>query len=541
MMTLAEILDFLVQKHNPYHGKDGRFASKAGASFVSTSGVFKPWAAKQAGKHRAKMAEKAKNKAAMAKADKVLRKGKLAKQALVDAKAKLAAHEAAKAKTKDAKIKAAVMAAVEAANPPSKSPYGEHSGGSAPAFTGANSKAKLHHSDPKLGANWKQGTRNGKKVWKDTDGVAQIDAEGNWVLEHANGSKVTLGTSTTRSKLQALMQKLAYESDSRPLKEFAAARDTNAATKAAKAAKAAEKKAAKLKEAQAHMHVVGEDGKLTTEQHKAGFEAVKSRVFLNDNARETWMKNHPSVNIAEMVDTFIGTNPSNRGTVSVSASGKISFLATGVKHLGATYQIQRTFDPNKKDVHHDYLKLDPGSQGGGVVKSIFAKAVPMYDRMGMKSISVQANIDVGGYAWARYGFEQDPAKYNGKSFSGEIDYRASNTAKDIKNNSANASPETRAEYKALKEVLAAHATNPKLPQIVTTMATPSLDQAAYNRLEAASPLRKLGVKGSFMRKALQGANWYGLINLDDKEQMTNVNAYLGITPATAAKPKAKAA
>src|SRR5689334_869735 len=51
------------------------------------------------------------------------------------------------------------------------------------------------------------------------------------------------------------------------------------------------------------------------------------------------------------------------------------------------------------------------------VKGGFAKAVPRaqfdeYERLGVSFVTVHANIDVGGYAWARFGFTPDEDGWN---------------------------------------------------------------------------------------------------------------------------------
>lgn len=74
--------------------------------------------------------------------------------------------------------------------------------------------------------------------------------------------------------------------------------------------------------------------------------------------------------------------------------------------------ITRGFSMNRKvsygskgnSVYHDYLRLPKEVQGGGLTKRMFQKLYKQYKAGGITKINVTANIDVGGYAWARYGF-----------------------------------------------------------------------------------------------------------------------------------------
>lgn len=55
-------------------------------------------------------------------------------------------------------------------------------------------------------------------------------------------------------------------------------------------------------------------------------------------------------------------------------------------------------------VEHDLFFMPDSLQGGGTSKSVFRRLYKQYKNAGVKRINVHANIDVGGYAWARYGF-----------------------------------------------------------------------------------------------------------------------------------------
>lgn len=62
------------------------------------------------------------------------------------------------------------------------------------------------------------------------------------------------------------------------------------------------------------------------------------------------------------------------------------------------------FSEGKRKVDHYYFSLDDSAQGKGYSKQIFRELFRQYENADVDIINVEANIDVGGYAWARYGF-----------------------------------------------------------------------------------------------------------------------------------------
>jgi hypothetical protein len=66
--------------------------------------------------------------------------------------------------------------------------------------------------------------------------------------------------------------------------------------------------------------------------------------------------------------------------------------------------IYRTFNFTTKTIKNTLLQLDYGLQGSDFNKKLFIKHLETYKAMGMEEIVLTANIDVGWYAWLRYGF-----------------------------------------------------------------------------------------------------------------------------------------
>ncbi|MFO0271384.1 MAG: hypothetical protein ACK53W_12720 [Gemmatimonadota bacterium] len=91
-----------------------------------------------------------------------------------------------------------------------------------------------------------------------------------------------------------------------------------------------------------------------------------------------------------------------RFTVSARASGRqFEVSYSGADGTTINRQFTRNAD-GTMSVYHAYFRA--GSRGQGAGSSFFRTALGTYVKHGVTRIGVTANIDVGGYAWARFGF-----------------------------------------------------------------------------------------------------------------------------------------
>ncbi len=84
------------------------------------------------------------------------------------------------------------------------------------------------------------------------------------------------------------------------------------------------------------------------------------------------------------------------------AGGMIFFR---MEPLGGVKGLEARFDTVKKEIHLDFAEVAKSSQGKGMCQAFFEsllKLVP--DDKNFKTLKMNANIDVGGYAWVKYGF-----------------------------------------------------------------------------------------------------------------------------------------
>lgn len=72
---------------------------------------------------------------------------------------------------------------------------------------------------------------------------------------------------------------------------------------------------------------------------------------------------------------------------------------------GQVIEIKRYF--YNKNVTHSLFDIPPALQGKGMSKDVLQAFYKQYKNMNLNNIKIHANKDVGGYAWARYGFQME--------------------------------------------------------------------------------------------------------------------------------------
>lgn len=78
---------------------------------------------------------------------------------------------------------------------------------------------------------------------------------------------------------------------------------------------------------------------------------------------------------------------------------------TGPGRFVGEFERQFYTEDGRWKVHHEFLTLEPHVQGGGFASRFNAHAYEHYREMGVSEVTLFADIDVGGYAWARAGYD----------------------------------------------------------------------------------------------------------------------------------------
>ncbi|RKP44755.1 hypothetical protein [Pararobbsia silviterrae] len=87
---------------------------------------------------------------------------------------------------------------------------------------------------------------------------------------------------------------------------------------------------------------------------------------------------------------------------ATASPAQIEVQYHGSDGTSITRRFKRDTAGGPLSVYHAYFKA--GSTGGGSGKQLFRNSMGVYKALGVAEVSVYANIDVGGYAWAKFGY-----------------------------------------------------------------------------------------------------------------------------------------
>jgi hypothetical protein len=75
-------------------------------------------------------------------------------------------------------------------------------------------------------------------------------------------------------------------------------------------------------------------------------------------------------------------------------------------------EYRRYINWNKNEAESSFFKLNKSATSGGIGKRVLAGNVEIYKKLGIERVYTHANIDVGGYAWAKYGYIPTQSSWN---------------------------------------------------------------------------------------------------------------------------------
>lgn len=153
----------------------------------------------------------------------------------------------------------------------------------------------------------------------------------------------------------------------------------------------------------------------------------------------------------------------------------------------------------KKVARHAEFELRGPAQGKGVGKTMLRKHMAIYERVGISQVELTANIDIGGYAWARAGFRM-------KSGGGLLKFSIREKLKNAESKGWLTADEVGAVEQLIQN------SGDRLPSAVA-----GLDKKLPNG-------KKLGFE------LLEDSNWEARLDLTDPEQLDLFWAYVGGRP-----------
>jgi GNAT superfamily N-acetyltransferase len=194
------------------------------------------------------------------------------------------------------------------------------------------------------------------------------------------------------------------------------------------------------------------------------------------------------------------------GAAETAVGGySLSVLVRGEE--GYLSRILRLDPDGELIAHHTGFELKPEYQGQGIAKAILADQIAFYEEQSVSSVNLTANINVGSYAWAKYGFVP----------VGGTDALANNLKSKL------------ATAVAANKNFFAGWTAPEIAQVESLLRQLGDGDAQAITLLAdiAKPVSTNIPLGKWL---LQNEAWRGALDLNDPDAMLRFNHYVGRSP-----------
>jgi hypothetical protein len=124
----------------------------------------------------------------------------------------------------------------------------------------------------------------------------------------------------------------------------------------------------------------------------------RTKKFVDD-----WDK-HVGAEPAEFKTAFLGGQETSMRINTFGNSGVWDIEGAIYDHGTPVGNYRRAIDWNDRTAESALLQLRRGTTGKDIGKKILAGNIATYKKLGIERVKVHANIDVGGYAWAKYGY-----------------------------------------------------------------------------------------------------------------------------------------
>lgn len=242
------------------------------------------------------------------------------------------------------------------------------------------------------------------------------------------------------------------------------------------------------------------------------YKATKGKMSIKSTLEAIFGKNHLHKNAGKIMVHVVP--PIHGSEVSIVAhNGSVAYGATLPKGIA------RTFSYDNDTVYHGILALDNTSQAGGVIKSMFKNVIPEYQKAGFSKVKLTANLEMGAYAWAKYGFKASKPRECVTAFGCGID----NLVNTHKKEGGSLSPNASKELTGIYEVLDKYKDDPSISHILSDLKTPHLD----SELAKAMKDNCEGGKDLTIAKAAFYNNEYdGVLDFNDATSMHRNKTYL---------------
>ena len=275
-------------------------------------------------------------------------------------------------------------------------------------------------------------------------------------------------------------------------------------------------------------HIQGRIRELTDKGIAVGYtpdefhSATKGRVDPVDMVKAIWGESEYRKN--EIADASI--SPHDGGEGYEHLKGRVSFSGAGTVHGSKVSWVERNLSSDMQSIDHTFLEMHKGQSNKGAVRSLFSKSVPLYKKMGLKAITVHANLEAGAYAWTKFGFTTDePERLKSMVEAGWAKIVKQANSKVPREDRLPLSPEAKKEVDGLREVL--DRGGKYLGMNLSNLKTPHLDEH-FGHVYAEVKDRRIPdtIPMSFIKTAMSGTDHNATHRFDDPLSTKQLASYL---------------
>lgn len=172
-------------------------------------------------------------------------------------------------------------------------------------------------------------------------------------------------------------------------------------------------------------------------------------------------------------------------SLTIFENGNVELSYIGRSKDNDTFVLARSFveKENKRTVIHNNFVMPESLQGKGSSKEVMRESFKQYESMGIDTIQIYANLKVGGYTWAKYGFS---------AIKEDVKFIIDNALKDSIINQQ--------DYNSLKSLI--------------------------DKYETIFPMNLIA-NMAHGKDILLGSWWNGIFEMKDKKQLVYLKDYIG--------------
>lgn len=137
---------------------------------------------------------------------------------------------------------------------------------------------------------------------------------------------------------------------------------------------------------------------------------IVAKYNTDESLQESLAKNFDVLGFSDGLESLVTADGGTMYEMTITRANekRFEFEWRGWSKDGEPITLCRSFSidrDGKLECHHDLFAIPESMQGKGFSRKVFQMLYKEYQRMGVDYITVFANIDVGGYCWAKYGFK----------------------------------------------------------------------------------------------------------------------------------------